>query len=79
MNKELEKAIYRLKIHTTCAQIINDCCIVNKKDIETVLNHIENSIPKEKVKDIIRKWKEKDYVYGSDHLIKNLQKLLEGK
>lgn len=47
MNKDLEKAKHRLNIHKSCAQITNGCCIVNKRDLETVLNYIENSISKE--------------------------------
>lgn len=33
-----EEAIKRLNLHKELAQINNDCCIVNVKDVETVLN-----------------------------------------
>lgn len=36
-----EEAIERLKLHKDCAQIPNGCCIVNVKDVETVLNLLE--------------------------------------
>lgn len=47
--------------------------------IRDVLNYIDNSIPKEVVGDTIKEWKDKNYIYGSDYLIKTLKELLEGK
>lgn len=74
MNKELEEAIKRALITKH-----RGTTLISVETLETALNCIENSIPKEKVEDIIKRWKEKDYVYGSEHLIKVLQDLLEGK
>lgn len=36
-----EEAIERLNLHKELAQINNDCCIVNVKDVETALNLIQ--------------------------------------
>lgn len=42
MNKELEKAIHRLKLHKEGAGLENGTCIVNVEDLETVLNYIDS-------------------------------------
>lgn len=41
MTEEEEKAIYRLKLHSDFAGLDNDTCIVNQKDVKTVLNLIQ--------------------------------------
>lgn len=50
MNKELEQSIQRLKL-----LLKDDCsceeCLKNKRAYETILNYIENSIPKEVVEE----------------------------
>ena len=90
MNKELEEAIHRLNIHKSCAQITNDCCIINKRDLETILNYIENSISKEKHKKLKEHCKtlikEKQELTSAlldsiprEKVEKELQELLEGK
>ena len=43
MNKELEKAIYRLKFHKECAGLENGTCVVNVEDIEILLNYINKN------------------------------------
>lgn len=49
MTKEQEKAIYRLNLHKD-TQVQDDCCIVNIKDIETVLSTLEE---KDKIIDLM--------------------------
>lgn len=39
---DVEKAIYRLKLHSTGAGLGNGTCVVNIEDVETILNAIEN-------------------------------------
>ena len=41
MTTEQKEAIDRLKLHKDVAQLPNNCAIVNKKDIETALNLIQ--------------------------------------
>lgn len=60
MNKELEEAIKRLKIlECDCIYFENNKCTYNKnkcqreQDIETVLNYIENSISKDKIREVL--------------------------
>ena len=38
---KLEEAIYRIKIHKECAGLENGTCIVNIKDLETLLKELE--------------------------------------
>ena len=49
MTKEQEKAIYRLNLGKNIP-ISSECCIVNVKDIETVLSMLEE---KEKIIDLM--------------------------
>lgn len=49
MTKEQEKAIYRLNLGKN-TPISSECCIVNVKDIETVLSMLEE---KEKIIDLM--------------------------
>lgn len=53
MNKELKKAIERLNKDKNKPLACGDITIVNIDDLEIVLNYTENSIPKEKVENII--------------------------
>lgn len=41
MTDKQKEAIERLNLHKVLAQINNDCCIVNVKDVETALNLIQ--------------------------------------
>lgn len=41
MTDKQKEAIERLNLHKELAQINNDCCIVNVKDVETALNLIQ--------------------------------------
>lgn len=40
-NKELEEAIYRINFHKDNAELSNGSCIVNKQDIEILLNELK--------------------------------------
>ncbi len=57
-NKELEEAIKRLTIHKN-PPIILGYNIVSEKDINTILNYIDNSISKEKVEKVIEELEDK--------------------
>ncbi len=52
MTKEQEKAIYRLNLGKNIP-ISSECCIVNVKDIETVLSMLEE---KEKIIDLMTEY-----------------------
>lgn len=41
MNKELEETIYRINFHKDNAELANGTCIVNKRDLETVLTELK--------------------------------------
>lgn len=50
MNKELKEAIEKLKSDIKKPLVCGDIVIVCIEDLETVLNYIDNSIPKEVIK-----------------------------
>lgn len=93
MNKELEEAIEILKnlkdkkIHFVASYFTTGTVQLDEKEqqsIETVLNYIENSIPKEKVEEKIKYIKEEGYWEfttdrDADKCEKILKELLEGK
>lgn len=73
MNKEIEEAIKRLKIlECDCIYFENGKCTYNKnkcqreQDIETVLKHIKNSIPKERIEKIVEELR-KEYELLLEH------------
>lgn len=84
MNKELEESINRLKLNKKYVGIFGNSCIVNIKDLETVLNYIENSISKEVIEKKIEEVKSQcgGNVYHVQQTlnakIRLLQELLEG-
>lgn len=57
MNKELEEAIYRINFHKDNAELANGTCVVNKQDIEVVLNELKRL--KEENKDLKQANREK--------------------
>lgn len=79
MNKEIEEAIKRLKIlECDCIYFENRKCTYNKnkcqreQDIETVLKHIKNSIPKKRIKEKIDKLKsEKENMFNRIRKLEN--------
>lgn len=87
MNKELEDAIKVLeKLKDELDKLFNITYINNTKErnaMEIILNYIENSIPKEKVKEKIEELSNTKgdfatYIATSER-IKVLEELLEGK
>lgn len=86
MNKELEKAIKSMRRFVKCKQ---DTTAVSSKEMQTVLNYIDNSISKEAVKKKIEELKKEmkeiqeennmaTYCFLADKL-EALQELLEEK
>lgn len=85
MNEELKKAIYRLK------EDLNECkndttTLVFTEDLETVLNYIDNSIPKEVIEKKIEELKlgqettnKSSWCNIYQYQILILQEVLEGK
>lgn len=83
MTQEQEKAIYRLKVHKEYAGVNNDCCVVNVKDIETLLYMLEEK--EYKIKQLgkgqqalmqsRKKWKYRYYKMKNKN--KDLQKSVE--
>lgn len=67
MNKE--EAIKRLNLHKDFAQVNNGCCIVNVKDIETVLSELEE------LQDDLKIHEETSFEFQKENI--NLRKKLE--
>ena len=55
MDKELEEAIERLQKNKKQSLYNGECALVDIKDLDIVLEALENSIPKEKVKAEIKR------------------------
>lgn len=84
MSKELEEAIKYLKLIRKNHDLEKNGYVYTEEAIETVLNYIDNSISKEKIKKKIEELNENgywDYLEERDlEKTKNiLQELLEGK
>lgn len=80
MNKELEEAIGILRRAERWKDNNDTYSISELEAISTVLNHIENSIPKKKVEEEINFIKTLDEkLYYQENVIQILQGLLEGK
>ena len=89
MNKELEEAKTRLYEFIHNINLADKTIDNIKQDVYTVLNYIDNSIPKEVIEKKIEKIKEntaniglfidKELMNRTDTKVQVLQELLEGK
>lgn len=84
MNKELEEAVERLKKDKNKPLYCGDITIVNIDDLETVLNYIENSIPKERIEKQLQELKNMKvegelFTTSVNFAVKNIEELLEEK
>lgn len=75
--EELKKIDKALNLEEgTAAPYRNEIIESFKKGIESLKEIIDNSVTKSKIKEIIEWWKKEGYVYGTEKLLSELQKLI---